>query len=307
MKRGIGWDRRASAAGRWLAHGSVAVLVGGLGLALLFGMAPLRARAEGRLGERPARVVIEWPELTGGGGVGDGKARTTWLPADARERLTDLVRGELSEGRAALSGDGPRRAGQALARSGWFERQPRVEWRSGGELHVSGVWRLPAAAVEHGGKYYLVSRRGQRMPMVYEPGSPKPVTIEGIEGAPPRLASGEGDYATAWPGEDLGAALELVALVRAQPWGGQMAGVRVGDTRDGVERMTILTTPGGRVVWGGRPGKPRLGECSTPMKLSKISQLSARFGRIDGGQDAVEVFWEKEPLMIDISATGGQP
>ncbi len=68
--------------------------------------------------------------------------------------------------------------------------------------------------------------------------------------------------------------------------------------------LSIATKAGTRVVWGGRPSKPRMGDASTQQKLANINSLLLRFGRIDANVQKVDV--SSRALELDDSATGGR-
>ncbi|MCX5689623.1 MAG: hypothetical protein NTV94_07545, partial [Planctomycetota bacterium] len=56
-----------------------------------------------------------------------------------------------------------------------------------------------------------------------------------------------------------------------------------------------------RVVWGGRPSKPALGEVSTAQKLEHLRQLVRDTKRIDASYPMIYV--NQERLLFDLSAT----
>ena len=212
----------------------------------------------------------------------------TWMPRERqRELLTQAGRRMNQNNRpfdpATLEG-----LRQWLAASGWFEEPPTVRRESDAGVVIEGVWREPAAVVRHADKEYWISWRGKLMPTVYEPGKLPVCAFVSPSSGPPRNASGEIDYSSVWPGEDVPAALELLSLLMKQRWYPQVAGVDLSDHTK-LASLTILTRHGTQVVWGGRPSLPRFGDTTTAEKLRSIETLYSDTGRIDAGHPLIYV------------------
>lgn len=262
--------------------------------AFVAGVRALEGRAAAFAGSRQERVVIRWPRLDSG---------TSWLPVGEQERLTHIALDALTDDPEALSAAPLERVGRALAATGWFEGYPRVERAGDGSIEVHGVWQVPAAVVRWGGKEYMISWMAKSLPMVYREGtSAMPVIVGAAKG--PALAGGETRFGQAWEGEDVGAALELLRLVHEQPWGGQVAGVDLSRYAT-EEALMLVSRAGNRIVWGGRPSKPRLGEVSTRAKLSHLSQLKHDFGVIDAGYPLIYVNTARVQFDTSASAREG--
>ncbi len=230
----------------------------------------------------------------------------TWIPlywqhkllAEARARVGDQPDPLDPKVLASLQGH--------LATTGWFEETPTVRRRGTLGIVVEGRWRTPAAVVRFrstpGGEEDVLwlSTHAQPMPKIAEPGQARPRVIVGPASGPPRNASGAIDFNTRWSGEDIDAALELLALVGRQPWSNQVAGVDISDF-GAQESLTLVTTYATRVVFGGRPSRPRYGDAPTRDKLKHLATLFADTRRIDGGHPLVYV--DSLFLMFDRSAT----
>jgi hypothetical protein len=70
-------------------------------------------------------------------------------------------------------------------------------------------------------------------------------------------------------------------------------------------KLVIVTPEQTRVVWGGRPSKPLIGEVSTAQKLAHIAQIMQNYKRIDAGYPLIYV--NSVNLQFDISASAKQP
>lgn len=277
---------------------SFVVVIGALGLvvAAAVGVGPLERRAA-LAGPDSTEVVIVWPASVDATGKPTGR---TWLPTQFQEAVLATARQSLGDRPDPFSREPLGRLASALAASGWFEGEPIVRRQGAGRIVVEGVWRTPAAAVRHDGKDYLISWDGHVLPPVYAPGESRQRVIEQPRMGPPMRADGQRDFVTPWAGGDMAAALELLKLVNAQPWARQVAGIdlsRFGTT----EQLMLVTTHGTRVVFGGRPSKPNLGEVSTARKVANLGEVQRRFGRIDGGKPLADV--SQAEIMFDLSAT----
>jgi hypothetical protein len=254
------------------------------------------AAAHESLPPKPTKVVINWP-LAGKNETGQ---HLTWIPDAQREELQLIASDALAGDIERFSSDPIERVGKAMSTSGWFVGRPRVQRMKGGEIHVGGVWRVPAALVRKGETSQLISWDGLPMPVKAAAGEEKfPVIVSPALSAP-RTAAGTIDFDTAWAGEDIAASLELLALVLRQPWASQVEGIDA-QQFSADRSLTILTTMNTRVVWGGRVSRPALGEVSSEQKLAHIQKLFNEKQRIDAGFPLIYV--NNNKLQIDISAT----
>jgi hypothetical protein len=255
---------------------------------LVFGAAAMVLVVEGprmqqRLAARTASesltVVIDWPTSPG--------ASESWLPAEERDRLLAAAYGELERYPDPFSNEGLAAAARALGETGWFEQVSRVRRETGNTVRVEAVWRLPAAVVRSAGVDYLISRRGELLPIAYQPErSPLPAIV-GAKFDPP-LVNGQLAYGKPWPGADVRAGLDVLTMVNTRPWRGQVAALDVSDYLSG-RRLVLVTQWNGRAVWGGAPSDSVPGEVSAEMKLRRLDVLYRQFQRIDARRRIVEV------------------
>lgn len=271
---------------------AVLLLIAGLIIGVAVGVRPLERIAANVTGATHPTVEIAWPEW---------KPGQTWLPKQFQEELLASARAALGNEVQPYSGEPLARLGAAMEQSGWFDGTPKVERVGPKKITISGAWRTPAAVVRRGGKDYLVSWKGRRMPPVYQPDQSGFPVIHDPVMEPPTTADGGPDFATAWPGEDIAASLELLREVVSRPWASQVKGIDVSKYST-ESTLALLTSYDTRIEWGGRFSKPRLGEAPTQEKVDRLAYLFREHGRIDAGYPVVEV-WQRH-LLFDRRATG---
>lgn len=266
---------------------AITLLSGGLVAGLFFGTGALEERAAAALdtGETPVRIV--WPVAAGGTG--------TWMPRASSEQLLAVAKEAAGSSLDSLSAEQVVRVATAMAESGWFVGTPRVSRVAGGEIVVDGTWRIPAANVRHQGSEYLISWDGSPMPAGVQAGK----WIFDPALGPPRDGAGERDYVQPWAGEDVAASLELLGRIAQEPWSKQVRGVDASEYAS-KGTLVIVTDRETRVVWGGRPSKPAMGEVSTAQKIEHLRQLVKDTKRIDATYPLIYV--NQERLLFDISA-----
>lgn len=275
---------------------SFCVMVLGVGLlaGATLGMKPLEAKAASAMGGGPPKVTIAWPRIEG------APPESTWLPKADQETLTALVLDAAGDNPAPFSPAPLARISNALDASGWFARPPRVSRTTGGSILIEGDWRIPAAVVRWNSKDYLLSWEAMPMPAAYEPDAARLPVILGSPAGPPTTPDGARDLRTPWSGEGIGAALELIQTVLTQPWAKQVRGVDLSSYgTDGV--LKLVTVEGSRVVWGGRPSKPRMGEVTTAQKLVHLAQIDHDHKRIDAGYPLI--FINTQRIQFDTTAS----
>ncbi len=302
-KSSADWSRAAGAVSTTL----TAFLVLGLLAGLTAGLGPLEARAAKVTGIKPPTVTIAWPTWQ----APDGTV-TTWLDESFQEQILQRATAAIDPGEGptgAFQRDTLMAIAESMRTSGWFEGTPVITRRAEGEIHVAGQWRIPAAVVRNGSKDQLVSWSAMPMPVEYPAAefarSRGQTVLVGVAAAPPTDAAGLRDFTAPWPGEDLRAGLELLALLSKQTWSAQVAAIDVAGF-NAVRELAIITRRGGRVVWGGRPDEPRLGDIATAAKIAHLDQFNRSFGSIDAGRTHVEI-WGVQPLEINVSASRQAP
>jgi hypothetical protein len=302
----------------YLASICILILLAGVVVGMAVGMRPLEARAAKVVSHTPVKIDIVWPTTkpakkaeakAAKPGAAPAEKPKTWLPAQQQEELLSLAQeayagSPTATGREGFSRSPLERIGQALGASGWFDGTPKVKRAADSTITVDGAWRVPGALVRHDGKDYLISWDGKPMPLSYDAGAAKSIrVIIGPAMGPPMNQDGTRDFTGAWQGEDIAASLELLSMMADKPWAKQVAGV------DATEwssrgRLTLVTPENTRVVWGGRPSKPAIGEVSTAQKLAYLQQLLHDFKRIDANHDVVYI--NSGTLQFDVSATAGR-
>lgn len=292
-----------------LASVLLVALILAVGGGLIAGWRPMRERAVQMLSASEVSIVIDWPALARAEGSAPPATvdEATWLPAQLRERVEKAARSALESVRDPLSPEAVGAVGQAMQETGWFLTAPVVMRDGPASLRVSGRWRTPAAVVRFEGKDYLVGWDAKPLPVVYSrPGTSGMLFISGVEDAPALRADGTPDPGKPWAGSDVPAALELLDLMLRQGYASQIAGIDVGHHQD-ARSLELVTHAGTRVVWGGRPSEPLIGEATTAQKLEKLAWLDRKYKRIDAGRSTstpIEVWWPlSRPLEIDRSAT----
>jgi hypothetical protein len=277
----------------------VVTLCVGVLLGTLLGTSALERRAARTMGEGAPVIRIAWPPLAGATAA-PGDTVPTWLPKADQEALLQLASDAVGPAPDLFSPSPLESISRALGASGWFEGLPPARRGPGHALIVQGRWRIPAAVVRYDGKDYLISWDAMPMPPAYEPGTARLPVILGSPAGPPRDAAGTRDMSTPWAGEGIGAALELLQVVAAQPWRGQVKGIDVAPFADS-GLLTLVTHADTRVVWGGRPSRPRLGEVTTAQKLVHIAQVQHDYRRIDAGHPLIYVNTQR--VQFDTSAS----
>ncbi|MFZ2875724.1 MAG: hypothetical protein WAZ94_14715 [Phycisphaerales bacterium] len=286
---GFGWQEFAKA----LSSFCVIVLFGVMLVGATLGMKPLEARATA-LSDAGVHVAIRWPALRAGQ---DG----TWLPQADQEVLLDLAQDALGPIPDRFSAAPLGAVSATLGATGWLEGDPTVRRTGPASFIVEGEWRIPAAVVRWQDKDYLVSWDARRMPPVYDHDRARLPVILGSRVGPPTPTGEAGS--DAWAGEGIGAALELIEVVSAQKWAAQIRAVDISTYADD-SILKLVTTDGGRVVWGGRPRKPRLGEVTTQQKLVHLAQLNHDHKRVDAGYPLIYINTQR--VQFDSSASAGE-
>lgn len=178
-----------------------------------------------------------------------------------------------------------RRIGAQVRTSGWIESLRHVRRKPDGRIEISARYRLPVASVPLGAGVALIDAVGTRLPGTFAHQPSWPVVVGVKASAPP-----PGDV---WVGEDLQAALDLLAVLGPEEFAPQVAGVDVrnfGGRLDGLlPHIDLLTDrAGGRIRWGSAIGR----EVEENAPAQKIALLRTNFhqtGRIDGGYSVIDV------------------
>jgi hypothetical protein len=255
-------------------------------LAMLVGMVigrPALLREASRLKTTPVRLKFEWPPLAIPPGGSTHEALdgvpNTWLDIKSRIELEKIVLSHVTDD--PFDAQGIRDAQQALAATGWFDAHCTVTRQPDGVIRVTGEWREPVAAVRFGNTDFLVASHGERLPPSYQPDASGLKALIGPQIAPPRLGE-------TWIGGDVQAGLSLLQFLRAQPFYHQIAAVDVSEY-NARKRLLIVTDRGSTILWGGEPGNFHAGQARDDQKRTRLLRLYRDSGRIDRGEDIVNV------------------
>lgn len=290
------WLRIASIAGMFL-------LGAGLGLLALFGLGRIEGAAVGRLASRPPALAFEWPRIEG------GASDATWMPASLRQDLESLAIGKVVSD-DPLSGASLAKIGAALEGTGWFQGPPIVRRSFRGEqpiISIGGTWRAPVAVVRYDDLDYLVAQGGVLLPARYSAGtSGMPLVIGVSEPPPTQPKTGALAFGAPWPGDEVRHGLELLKLCSMLPFSSQIVSVDVAKQR-ATGQLELVTDRGTRVLWGGPPSKPLPGEIQTEAKVALLMDIVRRFGRVDAGQNRIEIFSDRVVIDRTASAVASVP
>ncbi|MBK7404869.1 MAG: hypothetical protein IPJ41_09610 [Phycisphaerales bacterium] len=253
--------------------------------ALGYGSVVVHARATEILAAEPIRVVIEWPTQPG--------SDQTWLDEGLRDQITSRVEAQLTGRR--LDATLMDQLGNALASSGWFDGAPRLDRTADDVVRVRGQWRAPACALRSGPRDYALDWKGRPFPVDYPAGASGLRVILGAASPVPLSPSGNLDVLDPWPGDDVAAALGLLAPLLREGFASQIMGIDVSDYLSR-GKLSIVTDTGSQVVWGGRYGEYIPGEASSEAKIARLRSLASNpqfHHRIDVGQNRIEIFDER--------------
>jgi len=158
----------------------------------------------------------------------------------------------------------------------------------GDTIEVDCDYRAPVALVHYDQGYVYVDAEGYRLPETLTPqqaraivSTDKPLfrVIDGV-GLPP-MAPGK-----PWPGSDIKAGIELVALLEGKPFADQIVKIDVtnyaGRERPNESQINLITKYGTQIRWGQPPSsKDFFAEQKVDRKLEAMQQALAQTGRLD--------------------------
>lgn len=274
----------------WVNRVFLGVIVLGAVVGVVFGVAPLQERV-GRLRADPLVVEIAWPLIA-------GDPERTWLNIEEQDRLRDLALAHLAADPFDFASLEETQA--ALFGAGWLREPPRIVRKPGGVIEIQGVWRMPVAVVRSGEWERLVSRDGALLPVRYPiGGSGELPIITGAFTGPPRKADGSEAFGAVWPGGDIPAAIALFDYLRQSDRYSKVVSI---DASRYVTKglLTIVTTNGGRIVWGAAPGQGAPGEVRDAVKLTRFEKLFADATWLGADRPPVEI--NTSLVLIDESA-----
>ncbi len=246
------------------------------------GVGVLEDRASAyRAGSGPT-VEFAWPTFQD---AETGERRHT-IPAELRTRILDESQRALGERVSPFDPEPLDRLGRMLSDSGWFEGSPTIRRGPDGIFRVQGRWRAHVAGVRFRAQDFLVTADARMMPVIYSPEQRQPAlrVVMNPRFEPPRTSTGAFDYNRAWEGDDVRAGLELLEVLRQQPYWHQVAAVDL--SRFERERILVIVTDrGSRIEWGAPVNEFAPGQLPSKRRLDYLETFfSTRgIGHIDQG------------------------
>jgi hypothetical protein len=111
-----------------------------------------------------------------------------------------------------------------------------------------------------------------------------------------------------WSGGEVQAGLKLLTFLRPMPGVEQIAAVDVSEFATG-KRLSITTTTGGSILWGGPPEEFIPGQAQAAIKRQRLAAVYQQFGQLDAGRPQIDVRSEDGVYTTDttIAADGTKP
>lgn len=256
-----------------------------------------------------------------------------WMPQDIRDGVIDRAKAEYDRAYrevgtlTPLSSEPLRAVQEAMIATGWAADVPRVERRRPSSVDddslstkrnivvIEMAWRRPVAVVRSGAFEYgarpglrdtAVDATADVLPMSGPPESFPGLKVILNPSRLPKPIDGT-DTNPAWPGQDVRDAIALLQLLAGEKFAPQIVGIDLAEHTE-QRRLLIVTTTGGRVVWGMPPSGEGVysGEVPDESKLANLRELVKATGQLDGGQQRVEIHWPGTVLIGDDIGTGGR-
>lgn len=208
-----------------------------------------------------------------------------WMSDAVKQELAGVVADHVASN--PLDGDGLEAAAAALRHNPWVAHVQQVRRLAHGRVEVRATYRQPFAIIEARDGYHLVDAHGVRLPGLYfrdQVGRLNMPLISGVDTAPP------GRPGQVWPGDQLPAALSLIALLENEAFANQIQAYDVSE-RDSRGRVRIaLLTQRGMVRWGLPPGREHSVETDASVKVRRLREVAASRGSIDAGGLIVDIY-----------------
>jgi hypothetical protein len=264
---------------------------------VVVGHAPLLNRAAA-MKQAELKVAFDWPPL-----AGKATSRTaggepaTWMNAEQRGELEHVALRLLSGN--PFDQQALQRTQEALKQTGWFADGPWLKRYENGVVVISGQWRVPVAAVRTAAGDRLIAEGGEALPPLYPIGRSKLPLLTGVHAAEP--APGE-----KWSGGEVQAGLQLLTFLRPMPGASQIAAIDVSDFA-AAKRLSISTTTGGSILWGGPPEEFIPGQAAATIKRQRLAAVYQQFGQLDAGRPQIDVRSEDGVYTTDTTLAAEKP
>jgi hypothetical protein len=287
---------RPGRVGRVIAHGLVAVIIGG---ACATGFNYARQYVEQRAARPTAAPTIVFTN------------KPAWMSDRVARQLAASLRP--AGATSVFDHDLLVSVSQGLKANPWIAqlRQVRRVYREGpgDTLEVDCAFRAPMALARFEADYWFVDAHGTKLPerfsgndlpsIVYgSEGVPNIRVIEGIHHAPPKEAGQK------WLGEDLAAGLELVCRLYDEPCAREIVKVDVSNFHgrvDAREAHIVLVTKYNTEVRWGRPwtASDSFIEVAPERKLAQMRRVLGQYGRVDAGRPSIDLRFDGNPKTVD--------
>jgi hypothetical protein len=212
-------------------------------------------------------------------------ASPAWMSPLLAEQLRKQVAAELSANPMDLNS--LNHAVAVLQDNPWVDQVHRITRTREHMVLVQADYRQPVAMIQSQHGYHPIDAQQHLLPGLYLETQLKQVGLPVITGVQSTMTP----LGSVWQDQSLSAGLDLVYIIKRQPWADQVKSVDVSE-RDvrGRIRLSILTQQGGKVRWGFAPGQGHPIEVTDTAKLNALSGLYQRCGMIDAGGRTVDVF-----------------
>jgi hypothetical protein len=184
--------------------------------------------------------------------------------------------------------------------------------KPGDTIEIDCDWRAPIALVHWQDYYWLVDGDGVKLPEQYTLRQ-VPLVMRGSESRRTEIRIVEGvrnppvESGQRWPGEDLGAGLDLVKLLHGLNFADEIVRVDVsnfgGRVSEKEAQLALGTRYDTQIRWG-RPinAKDFFVEVSPAQKLAYLKQVWEQFHRVDGNQPWIDIRFDKITYPSGVSA-----
>ena len=211
---------------------------------------------------------------------------------------------------------------ESLEQNPWISKvkQVRRTFResAGDTIEVDAEFRAPLALV-HGmtDDYWFVDAKGVRLPERFSEAEVSKViyaadgkvnlrVIDGVRNPPPTKAG------QVWPGDDVAAGLELAEKLNTQSFAESIERINVANYNGRVERreaqIVLVTRQKTQIRWG-RPwsASDAFVEIKPEVKFDTLRKMVARYGKVDAGQDWIDIRFERISTPPVASTQEGRP